>query len=108
MKKTLKITVSVLLIAVLLVGLLAGCSAKQLKGTYKSTDSLGGTLTFKEDQKVTGELFGITLDGEYEIKDDTITFRYSGLLGVGATLDKSFRKDGSSIWIDDTEFIKQK
>ena len=106
--KAIKIAASVLLIAVLLTGLLTGCAVKELRGTYKSTDSLGGTLTFKEDQKVTGELFGITLDGEYEIKDDTITFKYSGILGIGATLDKSFRKDGSSIWIDDTEFIKQK
>lgn len=106
--KTFKAVTSVLLIVVLLAGMLAGCSVKQLKGTYKSTDALGGTLTFKEEQKVTGELFGITLDGEYEIKDDTITFRYSGLLGIGATLDKPFRKDGNSIWIDETEFVKQK
>ena len=106
--KALKITASVLLVAVLLAGLLSGCAVKELKGTYKSTDSLGGTLTFKEDHKVTGELFGITLDGEYEIKDDTITFKYSGPLGLGATIDKSFSKDGSTILIDGTEFVKQK
>ena len=105
--KTFKTALSVLLIAVLLTSVLAGCSAGHLKGTYKSTDDLGGSLTFKEDQKVTGELFGITLDGEYEIKDDTITFKYTGPLGIGATVDKSFSKDGKSIWIDGTEFVKQ-
>ncbi len=106
--KPIKIALSVLLIAVLMAGVLSGCAVKQLKGTYKSTDSIGGSLTFEEEQKVTGELFGITLEGTYEIKDDTITFKYSGPLGIGATLDKSFRKDGSSIWIDETEFIKEK
>ena len=106
--KTVKIAASFLLIAVLLAGLLAGCAVKELKGTYEATGSIGGSLTFEEDHKVTGELFGITLDGEYEIEDDTITFKYSGPLGIGATLDKSFSKDGSSIWIDGTEFVKQK
>lgn len=107
MKKQLKIALSVLLIATLMVGLLAGCSVKHLNGTYKSTGLLGGTLTFEKDQKVTGELFGITIDGEYEIDDDTITFKYS-VLGIGTSASKSFSKDGNSIFIDGTEFVKQK
>ena len=53
MKKHVKIALSVLLIATLMVGLLAGCSVKHLNGTYKSTGMLGGTLTFDKDQKVT-------------------------------------------------------
>ncbi len=106
MKKALRITVAVLLAAALLAGL-AGCAGKTLNGTYKSTGSLGGSLTFDKDNKVTGELFGITLDGEYEIKDGNITFKYSTVLGLGTTVTKSFEKKGGSIWIDGTEFVKQ-
>ena len=105
--KTVKKAAAALLVVCLLAGMLAGC-AKTLNGTYVSTGSLGGSLTFDKDDHVTGELFGITLDGEYEIKDDTITFKYSGPLGLGATIDKSFSKDGSTILIDGTEFVKQK
>ena len=106
MKKALKTIVAVLLAAALLAGL-AGCGAKTLNGTYKSTGNLGDSLTFDKDNKVTGELFGVTLDGEYEIKDDSITFKYSAVLGLGTTDTKSFEKKGSSIWIDGTEFVKQ-
>ena len=106
MKKTLKAVVAVLLAAALLAGL-AGCVGSTLNGTYQSTGKLGGSLTFDRDNQVTGELFGITLDGEYEINDDTITFKYSTVLGLGTTLTKSFEKKGGSIWIDGTEFVKQ-
>ena len=105
--KQFKIVVSVMLVAVLMVGLFAGCSLIPLRGTYKSTGALGETLTFEKDHKVTGKLFGITLDGEYEIDDDTITFKYSGTWGLGATLSKSFERKGDSIWIDGTEFVKE-
>ena len=104
--KTWKAVVAALLILVLLAGM-AGCSAKTLKGTYKSTGDLGETLTFDKDNNVTGELFGITLDGTYEIKDDSITFKYSTSFGLGTTLTKSFEKKGDSIWIDGTEFVKE-
>lgn len=104
--KTWKKAAAALLVLVLLASLLTGC-AKTLNATYKSTGALGGSLTFDKDNKVTGELFGITLDGEYEIKDDEITFKYSTVLGLGTTLTKSFEKKGDSIWIDGTEFVKQ-
>jgi hypothetical protein len=107
--KHVKIVLSVLLIATLMVGLLAGCSVKHLNGTYKSTGSLGETLTFTKDQKVTGELLGFTIDGEYEIKDDTLKYKSSPLLaGIGITKEWSFKKDGNSIWIDGQEYVKQK
>ena len=105
--KTWKKAAAALLVLVLLAGMLTGC-AKTLNATYKSTDKLGGSLTFDKDNKVTGELFGITLEGEYEIKDDSITFKYSTALGIGTTITKSFEKKGGSIWIDGTEFVKQK
>ena len=101
-----KTAIAAVLVLVLLAGL-AGCSLFGPKGTYKSTGTLGETLTFGEDNKVTGELFGITLDGEYEIEDDTITFKYSTSFGLGATMTKSFSQKGNSIWIDGTEFVKQ-
>ncbi len=106
MKKALKITVAVLLAAALLAGL-AGCGTKTLNGTYKTDENANWSLTFDKDNKVTGEAFGLTVDGEYEIKDDAITFKYSTVLGIGATVTKSFEKKGSSIWIDGTEFVKQ-
>ena len=105
--KSFRKAAAALLLVVLLAGLLAGCAGKTLNGTYKSTGLLGETLTFDKDHKVTGALFGITLDGEYEIKDDTITLKYTTALGIGATLSKSFEKKGDSIWIDGTEFVKQ-
>lgn len=106
MKKTLRI-LAIALVLCTVIGLFAGCG-KTLKGTYKSTGELGGSLTFGDDNKVTGELFGITLDGTYTVNDDdTITFSYSGPLGIGATLTKSFVRDGDTITIDGTAFVKQ-
>lgn len=106
MKTTFRI-LAVTLALCTVIGLFAACGTT-LKGTYKGTGDLGGSLTFAEDNKVTGELFGITLDGTYTINDDdTITFSYSGPLGIGATLTKSFEKDGKTIIIDGTEFVKQ-
>ncbi|MCR5523638.1 MAG: META domain-containing protein [Clostridia bacterium] len=106
MKKVLSSIIAVALVCSF-VFLFASCGST-LKGTYKASDSLGGTLTFDKDNKVTGELFGITLDGTYEIEDDQITFSYSGAFGIGATLTKSFEKDGSTLIIDGKEFVKQK
>ncbi|MBR6941265.1 MAG: hypothetical protein IKH65_10685 [Clostridia bacterium] len=57
---------------------------------------------------MTGEIFGIKIDGTYEIKDNQITFLYTLIGGLGGTLTKSFEKDGNSIFIDGTEFVKQK
>ena len=57
---------------------------------------------------MTGEIFGIKIDGTYEIKDNQIPFLYTLIGGLGGTLTKSFEKDGNSIFIDGTEFVKQK
>ena len=105
MKKIARI-VAVVMVVALIACAFTACGSTR-KGTYKSTDALGGTLTFDKDQKVTGELFGITLDGTYEIKDGEITFKYSGIAGIGATLTKSFEKDGGNLIIDGQTFEKQ-
>ena len=103
MKKALKAT-ALILIAATVLCMFAGCGSS-LKGTYKA--SSGASLTFDKDQKVTGELFGITLDGTYEISDDTIKFSYSTPLGIGATLEKPIEIKGKTITIDGTEFVKE-
>ena len=105
--KKLRAIIAVALVLCTVVVLFAGCG-KTLKGTYKANDSLGGTLTFDKDNKVTGELFGLTIDGEYSIEGDEITFSYKSAFGVGATVTKSFEKSGSTLVIDGTEFIKEK
>ena len=96
-----------LLLIVLFAGILTGCAGKTLNGTYKSTGTLGESLTFDRDHKVTGNWLGITLDGEYQIDGDTITINYKSALGIGTASTKSFAQKGDSIWIDGTEFVKQ-
>ena len=79
-----------------------------LKGTYTSTDGLvEQSFTFKDDNKVEVSAFGINVEGEYEIKDGEITITYS-LLGLKYDWVKSFERKGSSIFIDGTEFVKEK
>ena len=50
--------------------------------------------------------FGIDVEGEYLIEDDTITITYS-FLNLSYDWKKSFEKKGNSIFIDGTEFIKE-
>ena len=105
--KIFKKATAVMLVITFLACFLTGCSLRTLNGTYKSTGVLGETLTFDRENRVTGQLFGISLDGEYEIEDDMITFTYVTKLGIGAALSKSFLKKGDTIWIDGTEYVKQ-
>lgn len=106
MKKAIKV-IAVIMVIATVVCVFAGCG-NTLKGTYKSTGSVGGTLTFDKDNKVKGEAFGVSIEGNYEIKDGSIIFSSSStFLGLGGTLTKSFEKKGSSIFIDGTEFVKE-
>lgn len=113
MKKACKILALVLIFGTL-VCMLASCS-RTLNGTYKSTDVdsslLTGTLTFDKDNKVTGSLNtplgSISIDGDYVIEDGNITFTYSAF-GFSKDTTYSFEKDGDSIFIDSSEFVKQK
>ena len=103
MKKALKV-IALVLVAATVLCMFAGC-VKSLKGTYKAES--GASLTFDKNQKVTGELFGITIDGTYEINGDMIKFNYSGIAGIGATLEKPIEINGKTIIIDGTEFTKE-
>lgn len=105
--KNLKCTVSVLLLVSLIVCLLTACTTS-LKGKYVNTEGVTEqSFTFKEDNKVDVSAFGISVEGEYLIKDNEITFTYS-LLGISYDMEKSFVKKGSSIFIDGMEFVKDK
>ena len=107
MKKTLKRIVSLLLLATMLVCVLSACEIK-LNGTYISTEGLvKQSFTFKDDNKVDVSAFGIDVEGEYHIEDGKITITYS-LLNLSYDWEKSFEKKGDSIFIDGTEFVKEK
>lgn len=99
--------VAVLLLVCMMVCTLSAC-ATTLKGTYTGKEGLiEQSFTFKEDNKVYVSAFGINVEGEYLIEDGEITITYS-LLGLSYDWVKSFRKDGNSIFIDGTEFVKEK
>ena len=106
MKKSCGRIVSLLLLTVSLVCILMACTTK-LSGTYTNDEGLvKQSFTFKEDNKVEVSAFGIDVEGEYLIEDDTITITYS-LLNLSYDWEKSFEKKGNSIFIDGTEFIKE-
>ena len=104
MKKILSV-ISVILIISALALTLAGCG-KTLKGTYTPVEGRG-SLTFEDESTVKGEIFGLTLTGEYSVNDDKIKFEYQTPLGIGMTIEYSFSKQGKSIFIDGKEFVKQ-
>ena len=106
MKKNLKRIVSLLLLTTMLVCVLTACTTK-LTGTYTNDEGLvKQSFTFKEDNKVEVSAFGIDIDGEYLIEDNKITITYS-LMSLSYDWEKSFVKEGNSIFIDGTEFIKE-
>ena len=107
MKKKMKSMLSILCLSITIMCMLTACSTK-LSGTYTNEDGLvKQSFTFKEDNKVEVSAFGIEVEGEYLIKNDTITITYS-LLNLSYDWEKSFRKDGDSIFIDGVEFTKDK
>ena len=106
-KNAIKKIIAALLLICLMVGTLTACTTT-LSGTYTNKEGLiEQSFTFKEDNKVEVSAFGIEIEGEYLIEDGEITITYS-LLGLSYDWVKSFKKDGSSIFIDGTEFIKEK
>lgn len=106
MKKSCRRVVSLLLLTVSLIFVLTACATK-LSGTYTNDEGLvKQSFTFKEDNMVEVSAFGVDIEGEYQIEDDTITITYS-LLNLNYDWEKSFEKKGNSIFIDGTEFVKE-
>ena len=100
-------TIAALLLVCVMVFTLTAC-ATTLKGTYTSKEGLiKQSFTFKDDNMVEVSAFGIDIEGKYVIEDGEITITYS-LFGLSYDWVKSFEKDGDSIFIDGTEFVKEK
>ena len=106
MKTNVVRVVSLTLVTAMLVCVLAAC-ATTLSGTYSNDEGLiKQSFTFKEDNKVEVSAFGIDVEGEYHIEDNKITITYN-LMNLSYNWEKSFVKDGNSIFIDGTEFVKE-
>ena len=106
-RKAWKKRIALLLLVGVMLFTLAACKTT-LNGTYTSKDGLiKQSFIFKEDNKVEVSAFGIEVEGEYVIEDGEITITYS-LFGLSYDWSKSFKKDGNSIFIDGTEFVKEK
>lgn len=93
------------LVVTMLTLLLSACGSSKLKGTYRSSDLIAQTFTFKDD-KVTMSAFGLNASGTYKIDGDEIVITYS-LFGLDYTWRQPFSNSGSSIYIGGTEFVKQ-
>lgn len=106
-KSAFKRAAAVIVLVCVMVCTFTACTTT-LKGTYTNKDGLiEQSLTFKEDNIVEVSAFGIDIEGEYLIEDGEITITYN-LLGLSYDWVQSFEKDGSSIFIDGTEFVKEK
>lgn len=104
-KKSIKV-ITVLLVVCIMACSLTACATK-LNGTYTSDGLIEQSFTFKEDNIVVISAFGIDAEGTYKIEDDKITITYK-LLNLSYDWEKSFEKDGDTIKIDGTEFVKEK
>ena len=106
-KNAFKKIIAALLLVCLMVCTLTACTTT-LKGTYTSKEGLiEQSFTFEKDNKVKVSAFGINVEGEYRIKDGEITITYR-LMDLSYDWSKSFKKEGQSIFIDGTEFVKEK
>ena len=99
--------VAAMLLVCMILFTLTACATK-LNGTYTTRGGLvEQSFTFKDGNKVVVSAFGINVEGTYKIEGDKITVTYS-LLNLSYDWEQSFQKDGDSIFIDGTEFVKEK
>lgn len=104
-RKCMQSVAVVVLVCMLLVSM-AAC-APVLRGTYSTEGVLKQSVTFKDNNEISLSAFGIDINGTYRIENDKIIITYS-ILNISTDWEKSFKKDGDSIFIDGTEFIKEK
>ena len=105
MKKNI-IKIAVLALAVVMLSMsLVSCD--KLGGTYTMTDNTGTTsYTFSLfSDKVVWDYVGYEIEGTYKIEDGKITFSF--IDGVWENDERSFRKEGKSIFINDVEYVKE-
>lgn len=105
MKKNI-IRIAVLVLAVVMLSMsLVSCS--KIGGTYTMTDKSGTTsYTFSFwSNKVVWNYMGYELEGTYKIEDEKIYMNF--IEGVWENDERSFRKEGNSIFLDDVEYVKE-
>lgn len=103
-KKNIRVIVAAILCCAMMFAFSA-CSTK-LSGTYTAEGIIEQSFTFKEDNVVEFSAFGVSAEGTYKIEDDKITITYK-LFNLSYDMEKSFEKDGNSIIIGGTEFVKK-
>ncbi len=77
MKKTITRVITLSLVAVMLCMALASCGGLSGKYVYKVLGQEAGSFEFK-GSKVTYTVLGQEIEGTYEIKDDKISFDFTG------------------------------
>jgi heat shock protein HslJ len=92
--------------------LLAGCGGTSIVGKWdmsmSSTDpqaaaamaqmgALKEAMEFKSDGKYTMTVMTNTMEGEYEVKDNTVTLKPAGANAVGSPGDLTISEDGDTL-----------
>lgn len=98
MKKTLTMVVSILLIAVLLVG----CSAKsKLIGSWEGDfEGVDATYTFEKGGKGEVEVSGMSFDFEWEVKGDKLNIKMD-MMGEEVEEESEFKVKGNTLTLID-------
>ena len=103
MKKSVLRILAIMVVMVIVCTTFASCASK-LSGTYVSTledDSTAYTFSFFSD-KLVMYYDGFEIEGSYEIVEDKIYITI-----IGDRQEKSFSKEGKSIYIDGVEYVKE-
>ena len=108
-----------LLAAVAAIALLAGCGGKSIVGKWdvamSSTNpeaaaamaqmgAMKEAMEFKSDGKYTMTIMTNTMEGEYEVKDNTVTMKPSGANAVGSPGTLTISEDGDTMTGSEGQF----